>query len=404
LSSVAGHAGDLLGLLARQAGFFEGTGGQEWLSQLAFLAGSERDARASRDLLVQIDAAALGSGALMRAATALARGRQRVGGSFRDLGDGKTAKFIGSLVAAAARVAGADGPVEDRAAAIGLLALADEPTARGALPALLDARQPVGVQLAVLQALTRLLDRDTARAILGRWRTMSPAVRREAVEAVFSHVEGIEAVVQALETRALAPWELDPARLRQLQARAGPALEARVRKILAAQAAGSRDRSKVVASYRPAIDLTGDRDKGRNVFSRTCAGCHQAEGRGVDVGPNLATVAGRSPEDLLTHILDPNREVAANFVNYQVALRDGRVVSGIIAEELAHALTLKRELAATDVVARDQIETMASTGASIMPDGLEKGLSHQDLADLIAFVRSIRGSAGALPAAPASAQ
>jgi putative heme-binding domain-containing protein len=307
-------------------------------------------------------------------------------------------------VAAAARVAGADGPVEDRAAAIGLLALADEPTARGALPALLDARQPVGVQLAVLQALTRLLDRDTARAILGRWRTMSPAVRREAVEAVFSHVEGIEAVVQALETRALAPWELDPARLRQLQARAGPALEARVRKILAAQAAGSRDRSKVVASYRPAIDLTGDRDKGRNVFSRTCAGCHQAEGRGVDVGPNLATVAGRSPEDLLTHILDPNREVAANFVNYQVALRDGRVVSGIIAEELAHALTLKRELAATDVVARDQIETMASTGASIMPDGLEKGLSHQDLADLIAFVRSIRGSAGALPAAPASAQ
>ena len=63
--------------------------------------------------------------------------------------------------------------------------------------------------------------------------------------------------------------------------------------------------------------------KGRDVFAKMCATCHQAEGRGVDVGPDLATVASRSPEDLLTHILDPNREVAPNFVNYHVAL-EGR--------------------------------------------------------------------------------
>ena len=64
---------------------------------------------------------------------------------------------------------------------------------------------------------------------------------------------------------------------------------------------------------------------GREVFSKTCATCHQAEGRGVDVGPNLATVTNRSPEDLLVHILDPNREVAPNFVNYNVATGSGRV-------------------------------------------------------------------------------
>ena len=144
-----------------------------------------------------------------------------------------------------------------------------------------------------------------------------------------------------------------------------------------------------------ALDITGNREAGRAVFAKICATCHQAEGRGIDVGPNLATVTNRSGEDLLVHILDPNREVAPNFVNYNVATVEGRVFSGIITEESANAITLKRSEGATDVIPREQIETIASTGVSLMPEGLEKGLSVQDFADLIAFVRSIRAAAPA---------
>jgi putative heme-binding domain-containing protein len=79
------------------------------------------------------------------------------------------------------------------------------------------------------------------------------------------------------------------------------------------------------------------------------------------------------------------------------------VVSGIIAEESAAALVLKRAEGASDVIPREQIETVASTGISLMPEGLEKGLSTQDLADLIAFVRSIR-PAPPKPVAPAVAR
>ena len=165
----------------------------------------------------------------------------------------------------------------------------------------------------------------------------------------------------------------------------------------------SRDRSQVVAAYRPAIELPGNRERGRDLFTKTCATCHQAEGHGTDVGPNLATVTNRSPEDLLVHILDPNREVAPNFVNYNVATEDGRVISGIIAEESAAALLLKRAEGASDVVPREQIEAVASTGLSLMPEGLEKGLTPQDFADLIAFVRSIRPVAPSTPV-PAAAK
>ena len=227
---------------------------------------------------------------------------------------------------------------------------------------------------------------------------MSPAVRREAVEVLFSRPEGIEAVIGAIESRAIPPSELDPARVKQLQTqlepggpRPGPE-----------DPRTGRGRPRVIGtrSCSPIgrrSTLAGHRDRGREVFAKTCATCHQAEGRGIDVGPNLATVTNRSPEDLLVHILDPNREVAPNFVNYNVATESGRVLSGIIAEESAGALVLKRAEGASDVIPREQIEAVASTGISLMPEGLENGLSLQDLADLIAFVRSIRPAKPVVP-------
>ena len=396
-SSISGRSMALMGVLAQQPGFFTTPAGQAWMEELAFLAGSERDPGHSREILELLNTTKPGSVPMMRAALALARGRQRVGGSVRELLAGKTSDLMASLLAEAAQVAGTDGHVQDRVVAIRLVGMADAKTARALLPKLLDARQAVGVQLAVLQTLGGGLDRDLAREIIRHWKSMSPAVRREAVEVLFSRREGIEAVIGAIESRTLQPSELDPARLTQLQTRSGPSMQSLARKILAADASAVRDRNQTIALYRPAIQLAGDRDKGRNVFSKVCATCHQAEGRGVDVGPNLATVASRSPEDLLTHMLDPNREVAPNFVNYSVALEDGRVVSGIITEESANAISLKRAEGATDAIARDQIETISSTGVSLMPEGLEKGLSPQDLANLIAFVRSIRAPAATVP-------
>jgi putative heme-binding domain-containing protein len=81
-----------------------------------------------------------------------------------------------------------------------------------------------------------------------------------------------------------------------------------------------------------------------------------------------------------------------------VATADGRVVTGLIAEESANSVTLKRAEGASDVVPRNRIEEIASTGLSLMPEGLEKGLEPQDFADLIAFLRQLQGGAAGTPA------
>ena len=164
-----------------------------------------------------------------------------------------------------------------------------------------------------------------------------------------------------------------------------PTLKVRAEKVLGS--AGNSDRSQVIAGYRKALELTGEPGRGREVFKKTCATCHKAENVGADAGPNLATISGRSAEDLLVHILDPNREVAPPYFNYNVALADGRVLSGLIADESANSVTLKRAEGATDIVPRSQIEAISSTGQSLMPEGLEKGLEPQDFADLIAYLR-----------------
>src|SRR5262249_7675393 len=151
-----------------------------------------------------------------------------------------------ALVAEAARLARSNAPVERRQVAIRLLALADPKTARGSLPELLDARQPAAVQLAVLQALAGILDRATAQRVIGRWNTMSAAVRREAIEVLLSRRDGTAALLEALAARTLTASELDPSRLTQLRAHPDPALRARAQKVLAAEAVPSRDRSPIL--------------------------------------------------------------------------------------------------------------------------------------------------------------
>ena len=107
---------------------------------------------------------------------------------------------------------------------------------------------------------------------------------------------------------------------------------------------------------------------------------------GKDVGPNLATIRQWNPEQLLINILDPNREVAPNFVAYTLETKDGRTLDGLIADESASSLTLKRAEGISETVLRRDIAMISSSGISLMPEGAESAVSVEQMADLIAFL------------------
>ena len=147
------------------------------------------------------------------------------------------------------------------------------------------------------------------------------------------------------------------------------------------------DRKKAIEAYQASLGKKGDAARGKEVFAKTCAACHKKSGQGQDVGPEFATVRDKSPEDLLTAILDPNREVNPLYVAVRILTTDGAVLDGLAGAETATSVTLKREKGETDTILKVKIEKLVRSTLSLMPEGLEKTIDLQQMADLIAFIK-----------------
>ena len=186
----------------------------------------------------------------------------------------------------------------------------------------------------------------------------------------------------------MLPNQIEPARLEQFRRLPDAWLRQRAQALFAGL--GSPDRHRVIAEYQPVLRLKGDPARGKAVFQKTCSTCHRLEGVGVEVGPDLlSALRNKSPEQLLTDILDPSREVDPRYINYQVFDKAGRSFTGLIAAETASSITLRRAEKAEDTLLRNQIDTIEATAKSLMPDGLETQLNAQDMANLIAYLQAV---------------
>jgi hypothetical protein len=87
-------------------------------------------------------------------------------------------------------------------------------------------------------------------------------------------------------------------------------------------------------------------------------------------------------------ILDPNRAVEAKFLSYTAATRDGRQFAGMLAAETGNSITLVAQENKQQTILRTEIEELESSGKSLMPEGMEKDLPPQALADLLAFLNA----------------
>ena len=148
-------------------------------------------------------------------------------------------------------------------------------------------------------------------------------------------------------------------------------------------------RSEVIAKFQPAITATGDATKGKTTYLGRCSVCHRAAGEGMQLGPDLNTVKSKGRDGLLAAILDPHKEVAPQYIAYEVNTKDGNAYAGIITRDEATSLTLKIMGGAEVTLPRSNIKGSSSSGKSLMPEGLEAGMSVQDMADLISFIESL---------------
>ena len=234
-----------------------------------------------------------------------------------------------------------------------------------------------------LVSLGRMKGEPVADALLNGWGEYSPETRGAVLDLLVSRETWMGPLLTAIESKKVLAAEVNGARRGRLLAARAPEVKARAAKLLAAPDSARND---VVNRYRPALDQPGDPKVGALAFKRVCASCHRVGNEGVEVGPALATLADKGPEALLIAILDPNRAFESRYASYSVETKDGRVLTGLVSAETANAVTLRRQEGKEDTILRAEIETMAASGQSLMPEGLEKDLSMRDLADLIAFL------------------
>ncbi len=326
------------------------------------------------------------------ALSGVAGGLERAGSSLPSARDGRAGPELRAAIAAvlaeapavAADRAGAS--VSERTEAIRLLAWSPQATALRAVGSLLVPDEPAEIQLAAIRSLSALGGDEVGRILVGGWRSYSPAVRREAAETLFSRDERLEPFLDALEGGTVLAAQLDPIRRATLLEHGRPEIRRRAQQILTGLEAASPE--DLVREYRSALEAQGDAGRGADVFDRECATCHRLGGTGHEVGPDLAERALSSREELLVDILDPNRSVQSNFVNYRLDAADGRVVTGLLARESASSVTLRRGEGVEDTVSRPDIDSLTSMGLSLMPEGLEDEIEPSEMADLLRFIRS----------------
>ena len=109
---------------------------------------------------------------------------------------------------------------------------------------------------------------------------------------------------------------------------------------------------------------------------------------GNDLGPNLQSVANHPSEKLLVSILDPNASIQSGYTAYSAQLAGGEELYGIIAAETGNSIVLKLPDGKTRTLLRSNVDSLRSANLSLMPEGLETGMSKQDMADVIRFLQT----------------
>lgn len=276
----------------------------------------------------------------------------------------------------------------DRATAVRTLATANFADVKELFAALLQSQQPQPVQAAALETLARFDSPEVPLLIVAVWSSQTPQLRATSVETLFTRPAWIAAFLDAVEKQTVSRADLDPARIALLKKHNDAGIRARAEKLFAGATLARRQ--DVVDAYQKSLDLQGDIDRGRVHFRKTCAACHKLEGVGESLGADLNAIRDRGNAAVLLNILDPNREVKPQFLSYVVVLDSGRTLTGMIAAETANSLTLRKPDNTSETILRVNIEEIKGTGLSFMPEGLEKTLDTTAMADVLAYLNSIK--------------
>ena len=276
--------------------------------------------------------------------------------------------------------------LSERLDAVRSIALARPAEGKQTLLALLSHNVDPELQGEACRALAGYEGADIARFVAGGWKGYPPPERSQAVNLLAGRAAWAKELLTAVADKRVPRTDLTNNTILRMTALKDKELDARLLAVWGKVRDTPAELNALIERMRGQLATgPGSFERGRKVFELQCSKCHKFEGKGHEVGPALDG-AGRDIEYLLVNVLDPNRVVGAPYFQRFVALKNGRVETGLLAAEDGATLTLKVENDALKVIAKKDIEELTIQEKSLMPEGLANSMTVQDFRDLVRFV------------------
>lgn len=271
-----------------------------------------------------------------------------------------------------------------RSQMLNFLVLGDPSQNESEIQALIVPSEDPAVQTAALEVYDKIPGTGVSAYVLNHWDKMTPRVRDIALNTFMSENDRVVLLLNALENGDIPKSELGWSRIVNLNQYHNDALRKRARTYLAKDKIGD-----VIASYQSSLTIPGDKEKGLEVYKTHCAICHQVRGGlGVKYGPDLGTVHNWESKALLANILDPGMSIAPGYDLWEIEMNNGDKMQGVIISETSNAIELSTGPNSKKTINRQEIKNLQSIpGMSMMP-GFGGVLNKEEIADLIAFLRS----------------
>lgn len=196
------------------------------------------------------------------------------------------------------------------------------------------------------------------------------------------------ALLQLVEQKKIAKDLFNTNLLQRLEESGDPNVREKLRAIWGTiRMENHEDRLKAIKSTQKTLrELKGNAHNGWTVYQRVCGQCHVLHDRGYEVGPALTNNGRGSYSQLLSNVLDPSLVIGNAYQAYTVLTTDGRVITGLVAEDSSEKIVLKIQGGKLETIPREDVEDAKQSTKSLMPEGLESQMTPQELADLFALL------------------
>jgi putative heme-binding domain-containing protein len=279
---------------------------------------------------------------------------------------------------------------DQRKLALETLVFASDPAALKVAELLLAARHETAADhhRAALAALSRADGPEVARLVLAAHSRLAPETQPLAIELLTQRTSWSKLLVAEVAAGRLQPGVLNVNQVRKLLSLEDEELSAAVARHWGTiRTTRDPGREQLVAEMKKLIRATpGDPHRGIAVFTKLCGQCHKIHGQGQEVGPDITANGRASFEQLLSNVFDPSLVIGASYQARTVRTIDGRVITGLLAEDNDQRVVLKVQGGKLETIAREDVEAIKVSELSLMPEGIEKQLQPQEIADLFAFI------------------